>query len=262
MKLENFYKEKVLSVVFLLFPIIELITSLMIVHGAFKITIGAIFKTIIVVFSIIYILFVNKKKEKIYIISLLIIFITMSVSLVVTTDILSISNLIRKIPMVLRFLTFPVMTVFFICYYKNGEKIPIHTLILGTVFYAIVMLIAGWTGSANATYENMSYGHTGWYYSANELGILFSIALPFAMGSVIKNKSFSSIVACILCIYGTLCVGTKARHIKSWLNNICSADTLYNTYYFEEKRVMYYYCFCFHNCYIRSFSYSAGVSCV
>jgi len=201
---------KIMCFIFLLFPIIELLTSLTVINSFSKITIGAIYKTIITILGIIYILFLNKRSRKIYSILVCLVIMLDIVCFVVTTDIWIKTNLIRKIREVLKFVTFPVMVLFFICYTKNGNKIPIHAIILSTITYALVMIIAGWTGTANPTYGSIQYGHTGWYYSANELGILFGIAFPFIIAYVIKSKSFASVIACGLCVYGLLSVGTKA----------------------------------------------------
>lgn len=201
---------KIVCIIFLLFPIVELLTSLTVINSFSKITIGAIYKTAITILGVIYILFLNTKNRKMYCILLSLVILLAFVSFIITTDIWTTTNLARKIPEVLKFVTFPIMAIFFICYAKNGNKIPVNAIILSVITYALVMIIAGWTGTANPTYGSIQYGHTGWYYSANELGILFGIAFPFILAYVIKSKSFASVVACGLCIYGLLSVGTKA----------------------------------------------------
>lgn len=201
---------KIVCLMFLLFPVIELLTSLTIINNISNITIGSIYKTFVTLFGFVYILFFNKVNKKKYSILLFVILIIGLSCFIITTDIWTASNLFRKIPEVLKFITFPIMTLFFICYTKNENKIPMHTIILSIVIYALLMIIASFTGTANATYGNIIYGHTGWFYSANELGILFGIAFPFILASVIKNKSFASVISCGLCIYGLLSVGTKA----------------------------------------------------
>jgi len=212
--LKKIYNEKVLCILFLLFPIVELITSITVINTFSKITLGSIYKTFIVIYGIIYILIINNKKRLLYNVLLGIVIVLTVMSFIVTTDVYTLDNLLRKIPDVLKFITFRIITIFYICYVKNGNKMPSNAISLSIIAYAVVMLIASWSGTANPTYGNIIYGHTGWYYSANELGILFGIAFPFIIAYVIKSKSVASIIACGLCVYGLLSVGTKAGFLS------------------------------------------------
>ncbi|MBR5227301.1 MAG: O-antigen ligase family protein [Clostridia bacterium] len=206
----NLYSENLLRIFILLFPVVELITSFMILKTSNSLTIGMIYKTFLLVYGVIYILFVNKNK-RILVTSITLCIVSFSIiNLVLTIENWSIGLIIEKISWMLKFLTFPLMTIFFILYYKNGNKLPIRTFVDLSAMFAIVMVMAGITNTALPSYDFIEQGHTGWFYSANELGVLFVIFLPIVIKELLTTKSVYSIVSFGLNIYALLTIGTKA----------------------------------------------------
>ena len=72
------------------------------------------------------------------------------------------------------------------------------------------MLLGGITGSAVACYsEGIEYGHSGWFYSGNEISALLSMFYPIIIYYVARDKTALPILSLGLVVYGLMVIGTK-----------------------------------------------------
>lgn len=209
-KLEKIYDEKIISMFYILLPIVEVITTFMVVHINTTITLGLVYKTIFLLYALFYLIFINKNKRKSTLALLSIILVSVLANLIITTSDYTVKNLFAKVSELSRYVTLPVVMMFFFKYIDNGNKIHLKTLVYSASIYSVVMIIARLTGTQYATYSTSpDFGHSGWYYSGNEISALLAMFYPIIIYFAGKYKSRSMIFALSAVTYGLLAIGTK-----------------------------------------------------
>ena len=209
-KLEKIYDEKIISMFYILLPIVEVITTFMVVHINTTITLGLLYKTIFLLYALFYLVFINKNKRKSTLALLSIILVSILANLIITTSDYSIKHLVAKVAELSRYATLPIVMMFFFKYIDNGNKIHLKTLVYSATIYAVVMIIARLTGTQYATYSTSpDFGHSGWYYSGNEISALLAMFYPIIIYFAAKYRSRSMIFALSAVTYGLLAIGTK-----------------------------------------------------
>ncbi len=213
-KLEKMYDEKVISLFYILLPLVEVITTYMIVHMNTSITLGIVYKTLFLLYAIFYLVFINKEKRKSTFVMLGFIVISAVINFIISIDSFSLSSIIVKISEICKYITFPVAMLFLYKYTENGNKIHLKTLVYSASVYATVMIIARLTGTQYATYSTVpEYGHSGWYYSGNEISALLAMFYPIIIYFASKYRSKSMIFALSTVTYGLLAIGTKTSFV-------------------------------------------------
>lgn len=111
---------------------------------------------------------------------------------------------------------------------KNWEAILLNIITLNMVQIIIIMLLATLTDTAKRTYQMLAKaGHTGWFFSGNELGVILAVGICFLFLNYIEaehNKKQKYFFILILLLTGVmLVVGTKVSlfsAISSWITVI------------------------------------------
>ncbi len=207
--LNKLYSENALRLLLILFPFVEL-ASISIIKFNFSITPVKIYKLFLLFYTVFYMIFIDKKSRKLSYPLIGTLGIYAICNIVFTVESVSIADIYIKATELCGFVAFPIYTLFFITYVKNGNKISVKTLITVAAIYSLVIFIADITGTAFASRYNSNYGKKGWFYSVNEIGELLTILYPIVVYSLITTPSISRGVSVFLSTYALLNIGTKA----------------------------------------------------
>lgn len=210
LKLQKLYNTKIVSIFYILLPIIELLTTFMVMKLNTTLTIGAIYKGLFTIYAIVYMLFLSKSHKKLSNIFIGIIFAYSTISFFVTIADFSMSSILDRIVVLSRYVCFPVITLFMYIFIKDGNNISLKTIVYSAGLYGLFMILAGATSTAIASYdEGLEYGHSGWFYSGNEISNLFSMFYPIVIYYVAKEKTAIPILSLATVVYGLMVIGTK-----------------------------------------------------
>ena len=208
--LNKIYNKKMIMLFFIFLPIVEFITSITITYTNINITFGMIYKTAFIIYSLIYIIFINKDERKynLTVISLIIIYCTLHIIITIPDN--TIKGISTKLVEISRYISFPISVLFFYSYNKK-HNIPLKTVNYTALIYGFVMIIAGITSTAFATYDSIGLekGQSGWFVSGNELSNLLSVFLPISLYYFTKNNKIISYVSLFLITFGLSVIGTK-----------------------------------------------------
>lgn len=208
-KLEKLYNSKAIEFALIVIPFFEVITSLMKKNLNVNFSIGIIYKAILIVMSLIYILFINKKDKK----YILMFFATLLVYSVLNVSISGFN--FENIANLCKIFSFIIPCMFFYWYRKNGNKISIEPLVYCAFIYCTLVKLAEITGTQMATYRgDLALGTKGWFYSGNELTAILSIMLPLVIYYSTENIKFIGIITSFLTTHVLLSTGTKTSIIS------------------------------------------------
>lgn len=199
----------IIPTIVLIQPIIDILTSYMSLNG-YSITIGMVIKIIMLGLFILYLLFIDKNKYNKYI--LLFISIFSIFNIINNIDIIKIS-LVTYFSYLIKYLYFIITTIYFIRWYKNGNKIDLIKLRYPLIIIEITFLLSIITNTAIPTYATWSLkkGISGWYYSPNEFSSLLSLLFPISIYNAFHNpdgRRFDTVIF-IVCGIILLSIGTK-----------------------------------------------------
>ncbi|MCP8617490.1 O-antigen ligase family protein [Salirhabdus salicampi] len=96
----------------------------------------------------------------------------------------------------------------------NWQLLIQRNIFIGMSVIGIVMLLASLTGTGKRSYDSLAkLGHSGWFYSANELSAIlamgFGIMLMYVLNRHKPNVKLMLIPSVVIIIWATLTVGTK-----------------------------------------------------
>lgn len=208
--LQKLYNKKIVICFYILLPIIEIITSYVVENLNTAITPGMIYKTLFILYGVVFLLIIDKEYRKNNLILLGTIAIGMVLHTIVTTENLTIGMLLTKATQILKYICFPIALWFLYRYIKRGNKLDIKILVIVSAILGTMMVLAIITGTDMPTYlSTPSAGHSGWIHSGNELSTIFAMLYPIVIYYLAKNKNKLGIYAVIVSSYGLLAIGTK-----------------------------------------------------
>lgn len=87
-------------------------------------------------------------------------------------------------------------------------------IVINTAVVALIILIAHITGTAKSSYHNvLRDGHTGWFFSGNELSVILAVGFSFVMLAFLliytKRLNWLMLPGMLLIIWSMLNIGTK-----------------------------------------------------
>lgn len=209
-KISKMYSPRVIEIFLVLFPIIEAVTSILKRNVDLFISPGIIYKTLFIIYSLVYLLFVKKKDKKHIVIFLgtVLLFCIIHVAVIGMSG-TTISNLSKMLTML-------ISSAFLYYYIKDGNKIDMKAIVYCTLVYCVLVKIAELTGTQVATYRgDLTLGTKGWFYSGNELSAILAITLPITIMSAVKKIDYIGIVTLLLQIHTLLSIGTKTSLIST-----------------------------------------------
>ena len=95
-KLQKIYSSKVVQAIFIILPFVEFITSYMVLNIDFPITLGVVYKTLFLIYGLVYLIFVDKENRKWNYILLGLFAVTILANVILTVSSFSMSALMNK----------------------------------------------------------------------------------------------------------------------------------------------------------------------
>ena len=231
--------KKLIYLFFLLLPLLDLITSIMIRIYPFPFSIGVVIKSIFVLIMIYYVIFKSSSKyRKISLVYLLIIILYSIFSLVLKANYLNWTTLITEINYLAKIMFYPILLVCFLCYFddKKLSKIEIiKLLIINFLTYILCLFIPLITNTGFDTYSTGLNGTIGWFYSADEISIILIILFPFIY-RLLNSKKKKSLIIMFIAILIISTIGTK----ESMIGIVITSLILFIISLFKRKNKKYF----------------------
>ena len=214
MKILNNYIEKnikkILSLFFLLQPILDVIAGITLNFLRIDFTLSSILRFIFLIFCIYYLVFLNcKKKNIIYLFFLFIYFIVFSLVVLLNKDF---SVLFYELKNVFNVFYFPiVLLALYNMFIQYKISFKVNNVVYLYLVYIMLLLIPNLTHTSFTTYSQAKVGNAGWFLSANSVGNIFSIFSPFIIFYIISTKKnyLFKLFLIISSIYIFTSIGTK-----------------------------------------------------
>ncbi len=205
-------KEKLLYIIFLLYPVIDLLTALQARYINFPITLGIVIRGLFIATLFFYVL--KYAKEKMRLISLtyfLLVVIYMGAYFLTKIDIKP-SSIITELTFLYKVFSLPLLLLFLITYFREfkvDKRKLTNVLTINGVVFIILLLIPLITNTAYNTYPEKYnlLGKMGYFYAANEISAILVILFPYIY-KTINNSRFMAILI-IISAFVILSVGTK-----------------------------------------------------
>lgn len=233
-KLIEKHIKKILLIFIYIQPILDLIAGITQNILKTNITASSIIRLIFLFFCIYYLLILNKSKEKkniIYLILITIYTMIFSLTTIIYKDINALSYELKN---TINTFYLPIVLLALIDMFKQYNiKIKLKNIIYIYMTYIVLILIPNLTHTGFQSYAIAKKGSSGWFTSANSIGNILSILLPFIILFIIKNKK--AIILLLPIIYVFLSMGTKVP-ILSLI--VCMITTLlfYVIKWIKEKQ--------------------------
>ncbi len=193
----------------MIFPIIDVLTSINARFNTLHFSPGIIVRGIIFLVSILYMLFSKtisketRKKVIIYFIIFILYFATFM--LMRLNSSIDKSHLISEITFFFKFWYFPITLIFLNNFGLDREKLN-KALKVSTALYALGLFLPLVTNTYFESYSYSPYkGVVGWFYSANELGSLLSMSLVL----LYLNLNKKNVLIMLINILTLVIIGTK-----------------------------------------------------
>ena len=200
--------KKIIYYLFLILPFIDLITSFTERINGNIVSIGTIFKGILILFSGIYILFITKSKyKKKSIIYYLLLSIFSIIHILIGNN-----SYVSSVTQLIKFMFLPIIFIFLLNYNDDYKisYIEMKKILKYNVFFILTtILIAKLTNTGFNSYsDTVTTGVVGWYYSANEISGIITILFPLFIEDILKNNKYSFILVMYV-IFMMMMLGTK-----------------------------------------------------
>lgn len=199
----------IIMVFIFLGPLFDLATSLLInvvkINFNFVILIKMLFMAILVY----YVFFILKNKQKI--IYLLLIFIYMICSFIMTIEYKGTIASLEELQNLFRNFFFPINLICILDVYQN-KKFNIDSKKLSIILFTYILLlfVPTITGTDFNSYAYSKTGSIGWFNSTNEIGAIISILLPFGACNLLKIENIiEKIIISLISIFTYFSLGTK-----------------------------------------------------
>ena len=229
-------KQKIIYIYFMILPFIDLITSLITRFTDLPLSLGMLVKGLTLLIGIIYTLFYSKSKYKgKSIIYLIILMVYYSVYILTKRDIWNMSSLINEVVYAFRYMYFPIMIIgLFNIFddFKINDTLLKKILLINCITYTILLLLPYISGTGFNSYRYSSVlGTNGWFFAANETGIITIILLSSICFFLDNNKKWK-ILFVIPVLFSIALIGTKV----SYLGMIIVTVLVTLKYILEHKR--------------------------
>lgn len=200
--------KKIIYYLFLILPFIDLITSFTERINGNIVSIGTIFKGILILFSGIYILFITKSKyKKKSIIYYLLLSIFSIIHILIGNN-----SYVSSGTQLIKFMFLPIIFIFLLNYNDDYKisYIEMKKILKYNVFFILTtILIAKLTNTGFNSYsDTITTGVVGWYYSANEISGIITILFPLFLEDILKNNKYSFMLVMYV-IFMMMMLGTK-----------------------------------------------------
>lgn len=238
LKLDNKKINQYIGIFFLVQPILDLITSLSVKFFDTNFSLGMVVRFIFLLFSLVYLVFLStsqKKKISLLLVAIMIAYIFMYLANNVYLK--GTGILFDEIKYMLKLFYFPfILLSFWNLIDEEWFSFRDSILVEITFIYSIIMLLAQLTGTQFISYSHNKVGHSGWFFSPNEIGAVIAILLPVVFVYVIENRKKIGIYSLLFAyIYSIFILGTKVPFL-ALITSIISFIIFYIVNMIIEKK--------------------------
>lgn len=208
--MKRFYNNKVLETFFILQPIIDIITGIMLHEFTLALSLGMIIRFLFLIYASIYIL-INKNKHSLVFIILGIIYII--TSCVGNYYIKDGFNIISHLKDLLHIIYLPIVTLFFYTYFKSHKKLNNKIFSYIGIIVGLSLILSVLTKTSYCTYSEFTHcyskGYLGWFNSGNEYGIVLTALLGYQLINFFKDKNILNFYSLCFIVLFLSILGTK-----------------------------------------------------
>ena len=202
----------ILSFLIVLQPIIDMTIGLSIKTNFFP-SIMSLIRMIILIFLLYYFVFVNTSKIKKKIILMLMIIFTYLLCFFINVDFSFV-----ELKSAIKVFYFPLIFLITVSIFNEEKKfIDKKYFLISLGLYALIIIVGYLTNTAFNSYFESKVGTSGYFHSANEIGAIISILLPFAFGYVFNKVSLKKFLYLFIIISAILLLGTKTPFISLFI---------------------------------------------
>ena len=237
--MEKIYNNKIITIFFLIQPILDILTSLLNIPAS----IGILFRGAFVLYALIYCFIKGNKITYIYLAISSIYLLTNLIVHAHTIDGFSVGTQMNSL---IHLTYFPVLLLFFYKYFTNikGKLLDNKTFILNALIIGLSLVLSMATKTNLCSYEKcIMHGTTGWFNSANEYGIILVFLLSISMTYMMKSKSVLPVISYLLTNAFMILIGTKTTYIAMLFINIGYVLFYIVSCFIDKKRIKKYYKF-------------------
>lgn len=214
-----------LMIFILIQPILDLSTSLSMYLLDTSLTPGIIIRMLIIFINSLFIIYACKYKEnRKFLFFLIITAIFFIIHFIINMQLKPVFSLFAEASNIAKVVYLIVMLFAFIIAFKDlREHNLLNKYFPSNVFIAsliinVVMVLASITGTGILSYDALDkFGHSGWFFAANELSTLLAIILPIILWVTTRNREgYKALIfwlASILTIGSLTIIGTKAGYL-------------------------------------------------
>ncbi len=190
-KLRQFSKDKlplILGLYIILQPLLDVLTNLGAVAEC-PVTAGVVVRTIFMVLTFLYVVFVSRFREKKWCLVALGVWIVYL--LLFMARMFSLGGLdlcLSNVKELIKVFFAPFVAVFLYAIYREyGHQISTRAIAIAGGLYAGVILIAYLTGTSFVSYTSSGFGYKGWFYAANEISCIVALTGPITIYYCLKH---------------------------------------------------------------------------
>lgn len=203
-------KENKISLLFVLLPFLDLFTALFTRNTNFVISPGIIFKSLLLLYFVVYILKSKSKFKKVLICYLIFILLYLFMYFIIKNDLLDLNYLLTELTFLFKLIYFPICFMGLLCFFDDNnikENTITGIFKYNLIIYVLLLIIPTIFGISYTTYPMHLKGYIGLFYAGNEIANIMVILFPFAYLFINRSKySFLIIFPIILVM---MMIGTK-----------------------------------------------------
>ena len=206
-------REKIVYLLLLIMPIVDLITSLTSRFYPEFISLGVILKGLFIILSFIYVFFYSKSKyKKISVYYFIFILLYILLYFIFKRELLDIRYIKSELTYLFKFMYFPVLFTsllnYFDCYGYSKNKVS-KILTITLIIYILLIMLPTVLNINFKTYSNLEYaGSVGWFFSANEISTILLLLFP-VIYQILNNNKVYAIILFVFSLFTISLIGTK-----------------------------------------------------
>ena len=203
-------KENKISLLFVLLPFLDLFTALFTRNTNFVISPGIVFKSLLLLYFVVYILKSKSKFKKVLICYLIFILLYLFMYFIIKNDLLDLNYLLTELTFLFKLIYFPICFMGLLCFFDDNnikENTITGIFKYSLIIYVLLLIIPTIFGISYTTYPMHLKGYIGLYYAGNEIANIMVILFPFAYLFINKGKYGFLIIFPIILVM--MMIGTK-----------------------------------------------------
>lgn len=187
-QLSKTYLPLILGIYIIIQPVLDALTCFGALAGH-AVTAGVAVRTLFMVLTFLYVVFVSKFQAKKWVLAFLGVLIGyLALFMVYMLSVGGLSLCIANVKELMKVFFAPfVMAFLYTIYREYGHLISTRTLAISGGIYAGIIFFSFLTGTSFVSYGNSGHGFKGWFYAANEVSCIIAIVAPLVIYYCLKQ---------------------------------------------------------------------------